>query len=87
MKITAGPAKLVSEEELATMKSIRAKKVAAAVAAVVQCVAEAGVPAPAAAEEPAPGTHQPSPAVWGLAGRQESMGYRSLWQRRLAKSW
>lgn len=87
MKITAVPAKLVSEEELTTMKSIRAKKVAAAVAAVVQCETEAGVPVPTAAEEPAPSIPQPSPAVWGLAGRQESMGYRFLWQRRLAKSW
>jgi hypothetical protein len=63
------------------------KKVAAAVAAVLQFLAESeAVPAvaPAATAAPAPA---PTPAGWGLAGRQEAMALRDLWQRRIPKSW
>lgn len=64
-----------------------AKKLAAAVAAVLQLLSEAEAPqasvplAAPAAPGPAPG-----PAGWGLAGRQESMALRDLWQRRIPGS-
>jgi len=62
-----------------------AKKIAAAVAAVVQYLAEAEIAVPT------PLTEGPSPAPfsgpWGMAGRQESMALRDLWQRRIPKSW
>jgi hypothetical protein len=63
-----------------------AKTVAAAVAAVLQYLADAEAaqarPLACPASPPVPGT-----APWGLAGRQESMALRDLWQRRIPKSW
>lgn len=65
-----------------------AKKVAAAVAAVLQFLAESeAVSAVAPAAAPAALGPAPLPAGWGLAGRQESMALRDLWQRRIPRSW
>jgi hypothetical protein len=70
------------------MESIRAKKVAAAVVAVLQYAAENELAAPPAPEEIPPKLlAQAAPVAWGLSGRQEAMEFRVLWQRRLAKSW
>lgn len=72
------------------MASIHPKKVAAAVAAVLQYVAEAeaALVAPAAASPDRSCAVAPAmPPLWGWAGRQEAMHDRATWQRRLAKSW
>jgi hypothetical protein len=69
------------------MEAIRAKTVAAAVAAVVQCIGETEVSTPPALEVSPLPPAESGTAVWGLAGRQDSMSYRVLWQRRLSKSW
>jgi len=63
-----------------------AKKIAAAVTAVVQYLAEAevAVAAPSTGPSPAPVSFA---GPWGMAGRQESMALRDLWQRRIPKSW
>ncbi len=63
-----------------------AKKIAAAVAAVVQYLAEAEPIAAAPLASPAP-VPAAVAAPWGMAGRQESMALRDLWQRRIPKSW
>ena len=71
------------------MDSRQKKKVTAAVAAVLQYLAEAegAIAQPAVAEAPRlPAGPGPLP-LWGLAGRQDAMLLRNLWQRRLAKSW
>jgi hypothetical protein len=70
------------------MESVQAKKVAAAVAAVLQYAAESEAVEvlPAAAAGVIHETPR-SAAVWGLAGRQDLMLFRALCQRRLAKSW
>ncbi|MBE0618785.1 MAG: hypothetical protein IH608_12820 [Proteobacteria bacterium] len=63
-----------------------AKKVAAAVAAVLQYLTDVeAAPMPVAAAPTAPPPTVLTP--WGLAGRQESMALRDLWQRRIPKSW
>ncbi len=62
----------------------KAKKVAAALAAVVQHISEMEAAEAAAAQPTAP---LPPVPAWGLAGRQDAMLLRNLWQRRLAKSW
>lgn len=65
-----------------------AKKVAAAVAAVLQFLAESeAVCAVTPAAAPAAPGPAPLWAGWGLAGRQESMTLRDLWQRRIPRSW
>ncbi|RMG97030.1 MAG: hypothetical protein D6708_01830, partial [Candidatus Dadabacteria bacterium] len=69
------------------MDPIRAKKIAAAVAGVLEYLAEAqaaAAPAPelAAPAAPAPG---PAPSAWALAGRHDTMLFRTLWQRRVAR--
>ncbi len=69
------------------MESLRTKKVAAAVAAVLQYTAESESPGHAVAETLAAPASPPAPGSWGLVGRQEAMGFRILWQRRLSKSW
>jgi hypothetical protein len=63
-----------------------AKKLAAAVAAVIQYLSEAQAAAPVQPVGPLPA---PAPVAtpWGLAGRQESMTLRDIWQRRIPKSW
>lgn len=70
---------------------LRAKKMAAAVAAVLQYAAEQQAVA-GGAVAPVPGPDAPAAVAgpapyWGLAGRQDAMLYRSLWQRRLSRSW
>ncbi len=70
------------------MGTTRSKQVAAAVAAVLQYAAEVEAAAsvsPAAPPPPAPA--RPGPALWGSAGRQDAMMLRSLWQRRITRSW
>jgi hypothetical protein len=72
------------------------RKVAAAMATVLQHAAEAEgavlpqVAAAAATPERAPGTpvavRSPA-ALWGVAGRQDAMLDRTLWQRRISKTW
>ncbi|GAB4260930.1 hypothetical protein [Deferrisoma sp.] len=70
------------------MDPIRAKKIAAAVAGVMEFLAEAQAAAAAAAPDsavpaaPAPG---PAPSAWALAGRHDTMLFRTLWQRRVAR--
>ncbi|MHB8762781.1 MAG: hypothetical protein ACYDA8_00335 [Deferrisomatales bacterium] len=70
---------------------LRAKKMAAAVAAVLQYAAEqealVGAVASPALGAPAAGPVAGPAPFWGLAGRQDAMLYRSLWQRRLSRSW
>lgn len=70
------------------MEPRRKKKVTAAIVAVLQHLAEAEEtsPQPAVAAPGLPVGLRPMP-LWGLAGRQDAMLLRSLWQRRLAKSW
>ncbi|MDW7709294.1 MAG: hypothetical protein SCH98_02375 [Deferrisomatales bacterium] len=68
------------------MGSHPAVKVAAAMAAVLQYLAEAQPETAVPPGRPAP-TTPPGFASWGLAGRQESMALRDLWQRRLTRSW
>ena len=71
------------------MESARAKKVAASVTAVLQYAAEweAAAAPPVATPATAACHPPPSSAPWGLAGRQDVMLLRALWQRRLTKSW
>lgn len=69
------------------MKQLQSvRKVAAAVTAVLQYIAEHEAVAAAPVALPAPPT-PPKTLAWGMAGRQESMLFRSLWQRRLTKTW
>jgi hypothetical protein len=71
------------------VRPVQAKKVAAAVAAVLQCAAEdevaAALAAPSTLAKGAATALRPG-AAWGLAGRQDAMLFRTMWQRRLAKS-
>lgn len=73
------------------MASIHPKKLAAAVAAVLQYAAEAeaAVAAPGAVAVAAAQVAGPAglPPLWGWAGRQEAMHDRLAWQRRVLKSW
>jgi len=63
-----------------------AKKIAAAMAAVIQYLAEAQIDAAVPAGRP-PTAAVASASPWGAAGRQESMMLRDLWQRRIPRSW
>ncbi|GAB4266362.1 MAG: hypothetical protein Kow0092_19220 [Deferrisomatales bacterium] len=67
------------------MNPSKSRKVAAAVAAVLQYAAEVEA-LPAAPAAAAAGPVSP-PSPWGGAGRQEAMLLRTFWQRRLTKSW
>lgn len=70
------------------MDTSRSKRVAAAIAAVLQYAAEVeAAVAPASAVSAAPPPPSPAPPLWGLAGRQDAMLLRNLWQRRLSRSW
>jgi hypothetical protein len=75
------------------MVPVHPKKVAAAVAAVLQCAAEAEAAlsalSPAASLSPRSLSAGPFalPPLWGWAGRQDAMRDRILWQRRMSKSW
>lgn len=62
-----------------------AKKVAAAVAAVLQHLSETEIAHDLPVVRPAP-RPAAGPAPWGLTGRQESMSFRDLWQRRIPRS-
>ena len=57
------------------------QKIAAAISAVMQFIQEE---APAVQVAPTP-TPVPSFSPWGVAGRQDAMLFRSLWQRRLGR--
>ncbi len=69
------------------MDRTRRKKLVAAIAAVMaHLVAEAPqAAAPAAGPPPAQPPSGPSP--WALTGRHDAMLLRSLWQRRLSRTW
>ncbi|MBI5018148.1 MAG: hypothetical protein HZB55_22005 [Deltaproteobacteria bacterium] len=73
------------------MGSVHPKKVAAAMAAVLQCIAETEAVLPssagAASSRQGPGLPCALPPLWGWAGRQDAMRDRVLLQRRLSKSW
>ena len=58
------------------------KKIAAAISAVMQFLQEEEAPLVQAV---APATPVPSFSPWGVAGRQDSMLFRTLWQRRLGR--
>lgn len=64
----------------------RAKKIVAAVTAVMHHLAEEAALAAAREAATLPAA-PPAVPVWAVAGRQDAMLYRSLWQRRIAKSW
>ncbi|MDF1555685.1 MAG: hypothetical protein P1P84_21610 [Deferrisomatales bacterium] len=64
------------------MQSMRSKKIAAAIAAVMQFIQEE---VPPAAQPLAPAPCAPSFSPWGAAGRQDAMLFRTLWQRRLGR--
>lgn len=61
---------------------MRSKKVVAAVSAVMQFIQEEQSLAVEAAATPAA---LPAFSPWGLAGRQDAMLFRTLWQRRLGR--
>ncbi len=69
------------------METTRSKQVAAAVAAVLQYAAEVEAVASTSPASPPPAPPRPGPTLWGSAGRQDAMMLRSLWQRRIARSW
>ncbi len=58
------------------------KKIAAAISAVMQFLQEEEVPVAQTAAAP---IRVPSFSPWGVAGRQDSMLFRTLWQRRLGR--
>ena len=58
------------------------QKIAAAISAVMQFIQEEEAPAVQVAPTPTP---VPSFSPWGVAGRQDAMLFRSLWQRRLGR--
>ena len=63
---------------------VSSKKVVAAMAAVMQFIhEEEAVAAQAAA--PAPAAPAPPFSPWSVAGRQDAMLFRTLWQRRLGR--
>ncbi len=65
-----------------------ARKVAAAVTAVLQYIAEREAVGPVVESVSAPPLSPPCPAAaWGMTGRQDAMLFRTLWQRRLTKTW
>lgn len=68
------------------MATTPVKKVAAIIAAVLQHSAETESPA-AAFTSAAAALPLPPPPFWALAGRQEAMHDRVLWQRRHSRSW
>lgn len=67
-----------------TVEMLHTKKVAAAIAAVLQHVAEVETPSAKPVGTTAAPT-LPTPGVWGLAGRQDAMLFRSFWQQRLPR--
>ena len=58
------------------------KKIAAAISAVMQFLQEEES---RLVQVVAASTHAPSFSPWGVAGRQDAMLFRSLWQRRLGR--
>ena len=59
------------------------KKIVAAISAVMQFIQEEEALAVQAVAAPTPPVQQFSP--WGVAGRQDAMLFRTLWQRRLGR--
>ncbi|TFH62135.1 MAG: hypothetical protein E4G90_09400 [Gemmatimonadales bacterium] len=71
------------QEEGSPMQA-SSKKIVAAISAVMQFIQEEQCPRAEAAAAPAPAA-LPAFSSWGLAGRQDAMLFRTLWQRRLGR--
>ncbi len=70
------------------MDRTRRRKLAAAIAAVIAHLAAEAPHAAAPAEgPPPPQPPPPGPSPWALTGRHDAMLLRSLWQRRLSRTW
>ena len=65
------------------MQSSSSRKLAAAVSAVMQFIQEEEALTVQAVAAPTPPVQPFSP--WGVAGRQDAMLFRTLWQRRLGR--
>ena len=64
------------------MQPSSTQKIVAAISAVMQFIQEEETPAVQVAAAPTP---VPSFSPWGVAGRQDAMLFRTLWQRRLGR--
>ena len=69
------------------MDRTRRRKLAAAIAAVIAHLAAEAPRAAAPAQGPPPSQLPPGPSPWALTGRHDAMLLRSLWQRRLSRTW
>ncbi len=69
------------------MDRTRQRKLAAAIAAVIAHLAAETPQAATPAEAPPPAQPPPGHSPWALTGRHDTMLLRSLWQRRLSRTW